>query len=85
MEEQGYPGFDYDIWLGLFVSGGTPDSLVVPLHRAMQEVLASPGVSDRLREIGLTVLRLNLDESRSFIERDVNRWAKIIAESNLKF
>lgn len=85
MEEQGYPGFNYDIWVGLFVPGRTPDSLVVPLHRAMQDALGTPGVADRLREIGLTVLRLNPDESRSFIERDVKRWATIIAESNLKF
>ena len=85
MEEQGYPGFNYDIWVGLFVPDRTPDSLVMPLYRAMQDALGAPGVADRLREIGLTVLRLNLDESRTFIERDVRRWARIIAESNLKF
>ena len=49
--EQGLPDFDVSTWFGLFFPKGTPDPIVRRLNAALAEVLDTPWVHDRFRDI----------------------------------
>jgi tripartite-type tricarboxylate transporter receptor subunit TctC len=49
--EQGLPDFDVSTWFGLFFPKGTPEPIVRRLNVALAEVLDTPWVHDRFKDI----------------------------------
>ena len=46
--ESGLPGFDYNLWVGLFAPAGTPPDVVDKINRDVDRVLREPDVRERL-------------------------------------
>ena len=49
--EQGLPDFETNTWFGLFFPKGTPEPIVRRLNAALAEVLDTPWVHDRFKDI----------------------------------
>lgn len=51
--EAGLPGFHFESWLGLLAPASTPKAEVDRINAAMQKVLATPAVQERLARLGV--------------------------------
>jgi tripartite-type tricarboxylate transporter receptor subunit TctC len=83
MAEQGVTGYDFPYWNGLFVAAGTPESIVRTLHRALVNALEDPEVKERFRQLGLVTVGNTPQEFRAVVARDVEKYRKVIIESDI--
>src|SRR5580765_4222462 len=50
--ESGLPGFDYNLWIGMFAPAGTPADIVDKINADVLGALATPEVKERLAALG---------------------------------
>jgi tripartite-type tricarboxylate transporter receptor subunit TctC len=84
ISELGYPGFDADVWFGLFVPAGTPQSIIDLLSQACQKVMVVPEVRKRLQISGHMPVGGTRAEFAAAIERDLSLWRKLIEQADIK-
>ena len=85
MDEAGLRGFeDTAPWVGMFAPGKTPAPIVQKLVDAMQQSLRKPETIDRIRKLGGTIVGDNSSEFRAFLEKDIERWDRVIKASGIK-
>jgi len=85
MAEVGYPGFvDTVPWLGVVAPAGTSSHIVEKLAAAIHQSLNKPETRHRLRELGAITATNTPAEFRQFMEKDTERWARLINVANVK-
>ena len=85
MAEAGYPGFvDTVPWLGVMAPAGTPAPIVEKLAAAIHQSLNKPETRDRLKDLGAITVTTTPAEFRQFMEKDTERWARLIKAANVK-
>ncbi len=78
------PGFVSDSWLALAAPPQTPAAVVDKIALAVQEVLRSPEVAERLRQLGAVPVGNTPAQAREFIQLEVQRWAQVIRSAAIK-
>jgi tripartite-type tricarboxylate transporter receptor subunit TctC len=81
--ESAFPGFEALSWQGLFVPAGTPKWIVEKLNAQTRKALASPDIKDFFSAQGMEVQATSPAEFRSFIEREIPKWARTIKQANV--
>ncbi|MEO8387756.1 tripartite tricarboxylate transporter substrate binding protein [Polaromonas sp.] len=84
MAEAGVPGFEYDIWYGLFAPARTPAALVDKVSTDLQRALRDPEVARQLVAQGSEPASGSAQDLARYIREDTARWTKLIAERKLK-
>lgn len=80
-----YPGYEVDIWLGLFAPAGTPEPIVAKLYKEVQALLARPDVAEKINVSGsLEPLMLSPEEFSALIRRDYDKYGRLVKEFNIK-
>jgi tripartite-type tricarboxylate transporter receptor subunit TctC len=79
MAEAGMPDFDVGIWIGLLAPAGTSPKIVENLSKLSNEGVRSPEAQKALNAQGIDVLGGTPAEFSKFIDKDVEKWARIIA------
>lgn len=77
------PGFQYNIWYGLFAPARTPPALVEKISAAVQRALKEPDVVPPLVAQGTEPAPSSSAHLAQFIREDTARWAKIVKERHL--
>ncbi len=83
VEEAGLPGFRSITWFALVAPPGTPDVLVEKINRDVVEILHTPDISERLRELMLEPGGGTPAETAKFLAEERNLWGGIIKEANV--
>ena len=83
VQEAGLRGFDVGSWAGLATTAGTPPAIVERLNAEMRKALQVPEVRARLESFGGEVRGSTSEEMRNRVATDVQRWSRVIAESNI--
>jgi tripartite-type tricarboxylate transporter receptor subunit TctC len=78
------PGFDVGAWLGVMVPAGTPRTIVDRLAAALETVMQSPDVRERLVVVGLEVDYRRADEFVPYLKEQQARFAEIIKQGGIK-
>jgi len=79
-----YPGFQVDIWLGLFAPAGTPEATVTKLRETVQKVQARPDFAEKLNVSGsLEPLVLTPEEFSALIKADYDKYGKLVKEFDI--
>ena len=82
----GLSGLDeVTVWLGLVAPKGTSPAIVDKLHSEIVRVLADPGVKAKADAAGLFPAPTSPAEFAAFIQKESDRWSKIVAESGIKY
>ena len=82
----GLSGLDeVTVWLGLVAPKGTSPAIVDKLHKEIVRVLADPGVKAKADAAGLFPAATSPADFASFIRQESARWAKVVAESGIKY
>lgn len=82
--ESGFPGYDMDTWLGIFVPSSTPDSIVKTLHEATMEALKNPEVRARIEAQGGRIIGGDGAELAALVKKDIATYTKLVKERGIK-
>jgi tripartite-type tricarboxylate transporter receptor subunit TctC len=78
------PGYEMTGWQGLWAPAGTPDAIVRQLNAAMVKVIHAPEMQKRIRELGYEPLGSTPGEMAARIHSELQQWAGIVKQANLK-
>ncbi|MGH8661200.1 MAG: tripartite tricarboxylate transporter substrate binding protein, partial [Burkholderiales bacterium] len=83
MIESGFPGFEVNLWLGLFVPSGTPKNVVAALNAEVRKALQNPGVAGGFEKVGAEPLGNTPPEARAYVKNEFDKWAKVVKDGKL--
>jgi tripartite-type tricarboxylate transporter receptor subunit TctC len=84
-DEQGLAGFESGSWFGVFAPAGTPREVIERWSVALRGLMAQPDFADRILTLGGQLAKPNTpEEFVVFIDREIERWGKIIRAANVR-
>jgi tripartite-type tricarboxylate transporter receptor subunit TctC len=84
VEEAGYPGSNYNFWVGTLVSAKVPRPIVERLHKEINAAVQSPEISDRIRKLGADPLSMSIADFEGMIQRELKENAELIKKAGIK-
>ena len=78
LAQQGLPTFDLKAWYGVMAPANTPEPVVQKLNVEITKALNAPDVREKLLSIGMEPIALNLDQSATYMNTEIKRWAQIV-------
>jgi tripartite-type tricarboxylate transporter receptor subunit TctC len=79
-----YPGYEIDIWLGLFAPAGTPEPVVARLRMELHKILAQADFAEKLNVSGsLEPLILSPADFSSLIRRDDEKYGRMVKDMGI--
>ena len=82
--EQGYPGFDYTLWVGLWGPANMPADLAAKINKDVNAALASPDVKDRLQKLGTVPGNMTIPEFTAFVRKEIDDTQKVLQAAGIK-
>ena len=82
--EAALPGFDYNLWVGLFAPAGTPPDVVDKINKDVDRVLQLPDVKERLASLGAEAMPMTPAEFKKFVQTEIAESAKVIKAAGIK-
>ncbi|WP_338664688.1 tripartite tricarboxylate transporter substrate binding protein [Pararoseomonas sp. SCSIO 73927] len=81
--EAGLPGFQSTAWFAAVAPAGTPAPIVARLYEGLSQVLRSPEVQRRYRELGAAVVGGTPAETAAFVAAERTRWGALVRRANV--
>ena len=82
--ESGLPGFDVDLWIGIYAPAGLPPAVLAKLNGELKKVLQHPELKAALAKIGVEPRGTTPEEAAAFTRSEFEKWKKVIVEGNIK-
>jgi tripartite-type tricarboxylate transporter receptor subunit TctC len=82
--ESGYPGFEAPAWWAILAPAKTPPEIIKRMNEEVNKALKSPEVATKLQTQGIDVVGGTPEAARVFIERQIDTWAKVVKDNNIK-
>ena len=82
--EGGLPGFDYNLWIGMFAPAGTPPEIVDRINADVARVLQTPDARERLAALGAEPMVMTPAEFRKFMRDEMDDSAKVVKAAGIK-
>jgi tripartite-type tricarboxylate transporter receptor subunit TctC len=80
-----YPGYEVDIWLGLFAPAGTPEPVVSKIRTEVHKLFTRPEFAEKLNVSGsLEPLILSPPEFSALIARDYEKYGKLVRQIGIR-
>jgi len=84
IHESGLTGYEVQPWFGLVGPAGMSDDVARTLHGAAVASLATPEVSEAIREIGGVTIGNSPEEFSRFISSEIPRWEAMVESADFK-
>jgi tripartite-type tricarboxylate transporter receptor subunit TctC len=82
--EQGYPGFDYTLWVGLWGPAALPADIAAKINKDVLAALASPEVRERLMKLGTEPGSMTIPEFTAFVRKEIGETQRILMAAGIK-
>jgi tripartite-type tricarboxylate transporter receptor subunit TctC len=82
--ENGYPGFEAPAWWAVLASSKVPPEIVKRMNEELNKVLKNPEVAKKLDAQGIDVTGGSSAQASAFIEKQMDIWAKVVKDNNIK-
>jgi tripartite-type tricarboxylate transporter receptor subunit TctC len=82
--EQGLPGYEGILWIGMMAPAGTPDAVIDRLAAATARAVRSPELVERFRHDGIDPGSDGHDAFGARISREIAQWRDLIRAANIK-
>jgi tripartite-type tricarboxylate transporter receptor subunit TctC len=81
--EAGLPGYQVDLWLGLWGRAGTPADVLAKLNASIDKALQDPDLKASFAKFGLTPRGSSLADGAVFTKTEYEKWKKVIADGHI--
>jgi tripartite-type tricarboxylate transporter receptor subunit TctC len=78
------PGFEATQWVGVVAPRNTPADIIEALNREIEAGLAEPSMKGKIVALGGTELPGSAASFGSYVEAEVDKWAKVIEFADIK-
>jgi tripartite-type tricarboxylate transporter receptor subunit TctC len=82
--ESGFPGFDDDTWVGIFLPAGSPPEIVQRLNAAVNQALQSADMKERLTALAFEPVGGSQAQFAAYFKAEVAKWGKVVRAGNIK-
>jgi len=82
--ESGLPGFDYNLWIGMFAPAGTPADIVDKIAMDLAKVMQLPDVKERLAGMGAEAMPMSQKDFTKFVNDEIADAAKVVKAADIK-
>ncbi len=82
--ESGLPGFDVDLWIGIYAPAGLPPTVLAKLNGEINKVLQQPELKAAFAKIGVTPRGTSPEQAAAFTRAEYDKWKKVIVEGKIK-
>jgi tripartite-type tricarboxylate transporter receptor subunit TctC len=76
--------YEASAWFGMGVPKATPPEIIAILNKAVNEVLAEPGIKQRLAELGGVPIVATPEEFGKVIQSETDKWEKVVKFAGAK-
>jgi tripartite-type tricarboxylate transporter receptor subunit TctC len=81
--EQGFGGFEFNTWFGIFAPAGTPPPLIRRWQQEVAKAMHSPELERRFTDLGVEIVAGSPEEFDRFFRREAERMGKLVRERNI--
>jgi tripartite-type tricarboxylate transporter receptor subunit TctC len=82
--EQGYQGFDYTLWVGLWGPAKIPADVAAKINKDVNAALASADLRERLTRLGTVPGNLTIPQFTDFVTKEIEETNKILQAAGIK-
>ena len=82
--EQGYPGFEYTLWLGLWGPAGLPAEIAARINKDVNTALASPDLRERLLKLGTEPGSMTIPEFTDYVRKEIDDTQAVLKAAGIK-
>ena len=84
MAEAGFPGFESFNWQGVIGPAKMPRPIIERLNRELNGILQIPQIRESIVSLGSEIAGGTPEDFGRFIQAEMEKWAKVIREGNIK-
>jgi tripartite-type tricarboxylate transporter receptor subunit TctC len=78
ISEAGLPGFEVNVWYGLFAPRGTPAKIVDKIALDVNQLLKTPEMRERFTALGAEAEGTSPAEFKAYFRNDMDKWRKVV-------
>jgi tripartite-type tricarboxylate transporter receptor subunit TctC len=78
------PGYDNDLWWGVFTASKVPKVRIDLLNTEIQKTMASDDLKKRFADFGAVAAPTTPDGFNTIVKNEIAKWGKVIREANIK-
>ena len=82
--EAGFPGVTDETWIGVFAPTGTPPPIVQRLSDAINQMLQTADMRERLAAIAFEPVGGTPRQFGDYVKTEIVKWGKVVREGNIK-
>jgi tripartite-type tricarboxylate transporter receptor subunit TctC len=82
--ESGLPGFDVDLWIGIYAPAGLPQPVLARLNSEINKVLQHPELKAAFAKIGVEPRGTTPEDAAAYTRSEFEKWKKVIADGKIK-
>jgi tripartite-type tricarboxylate transporter receptor subunit TctC len=82
--QAGYPGGEFNFWLGMLAPAKTPREVVAKLNAEIDRALKSPEMMDRLAKLGAEPMSMTPGAFDAFIRQEHDELGRVMREAGAK-
>jgi tripartite-type tricarboxylate transporter receptor subunit TctC len=83
LRESGLAGIEVYGWNGILAPAKIPPEIALKVNTAVNAVVATQAVEQRLRTLGYEPYSLPLAEAPAFLKESIDAWARMIREAGI--
>lgn len=84
MIEEGFAGYDFTSWSGIFAPAGTPREIVARLYREIVKAVQSQDVRDSLAAQGGMVVGSSPEQFAAKVNAEIAKWGQVMKDAGVK-
>jgi tripartite-type tricarboxylate transporter receptor subunit TctC len=82
--EAGLPGFEVDLWLGMFSPANLPPQVLARLHSEIRKALEQAEVKAAFAKVGVEPRGTSPEEGSAFVRAEYEKWTRVVRDARLK-
>ena len=81
--EAGLPGYEVDLWLGIYGPAGMPPDVLATLNSGLAKALHDDELKAAFTKFGLTPRGTSLAEGAAFTKSEYEKWKRVIVDGHI--
>ena len=84
IHEAGVPGYEVDVWYGLFAPRGTPPAVVARIAADVKHIVSAPAMAERWQTLGVEPAGTAPAEFRAKFTAELEKWRKVVKAAHIE-